>query len=445
MYTKIITTLYKVFFVGLLLQFFLQTFVTHQLGLDAEWMKYVWLRKEWVIAILWILALGHIIRNRTWKQIIASPTLGRRTLWLLATVALTAAIHIVLLWEPINTYVLAFKYDFVWFFILLVWLHSSAWLTKEIREEILLRYGKIIKRSLVAAIIWYLIIFIKPWTLKLFWYDNFMYEWSVWVQPPAAYYTLINHGLTRNQFLFERPISRWFFLTAFFPLFFMLFLYKKPLKHTWSRWILYGLNILFTFSRAAWWSWIIELVCIWLILYWKNLKKFMLYILLPIFVIIIGIWSVAYKSVFQRSYSTNGHIEMLVNGTNLYMKSPLLWHGWWRAGPASHREWWPKFNPENQFLQILIEFGALWFLPWFMLYLTLNLRGVQLVREMHKNALHAQSRSYAILLFASVSIWMIWLSASWMVLHSFSDRMIVYPFMLVFWIVWMQWLDYTKE
>jgi len=441
MYQKTIVFLYKFFFVWLLLQFFLQTFVTYKLGLDMERMTYVWLWKEAVIWCIWLLALWNIIRRKDRKQIIASPTLGWRTLWLIAAVAIAASIHLVLLWKPLNTFILAFKYDFFWFFILLVGLHSAWGISHTIRKEILMWYGRIIKRALVGALIRYAIIFIKPGTLKLFGYDNFMYEWWVSVQPPAAYYTLINHGVTRNQFLFERPISWWFFLTAFFPFFFMLFLYKKPFRTTRTRRIIYGINVLFTFSRAAWGSWIIELIAIWFFIYRKDIKKFMLYILLPIVVVLWGIWAVAYQSVFQRSYSTNWHIEMLHNWTKLYMKSPILWHGWGRAWPASHREWWPKFNPENQFLQILIEFGLLWFLPWFLVYLTLNLVWLQHIISSSKKKMKTLTQHNTTLHLASMSLWMVWLSASWMLLHSFSDRMIVYPLMLLFWIIWIQFIQ----
>ncbi|USN55712.1 MAG: hypothetical protein H6765_03865 [Candidatus Peribacteria bacterium] len=78
----------------------------------------------------------------------------------------------------------------------------------------------------------YLIIAIKPGTLKLLGYDNYVFEGTVGYQPPAAYYTEINQGLTRNQFIFERPVSRGFFLVALWALFFFLFLYRQPLSST---------------------------------------------------------------------------------------------------------------------------------------------------------------------------------------------------------------------
>ncbi|MDR2415239.1 MAG: hypothetical protein LBD75_01110 [Candidatus Peribacteria bacterium] len=46
-----------------------------------------------------------------------------------------------------------------------------------------------------------------PNGLKFFGYDHFTFEGTIGARPPAAYYTLINKGFVRNQFLFERPIS----------------------------------------------------------------------------------------------------------------------------------------------------------------------------------------------------------------------------------------------
>lgn len=445
MFKKTIIIFYKIFFIGLIVQFFLQTFVTYKLGLQQDRMQYIRLWKEGIIALLAILTLWWIIWKNKRKQLIITPTIGRWTVGLLLVVGLTVVIHIILLQQPLTTYILAFKYDFFGFFILLIWFHSSGFLDKKDRNKLIERYGYIIKRCLRLALIRYFIIFIKPGTLKLFGYDNFMYEGSVGTQPPAAYYTLINHGITRNQFLFERPISRWFFLIAFFPLFYTLFLHKQNFRTTRWRRSIYGINIAITFSRAARGAWIIQLIIVGLIIYQKNLKTFLRKILLPVWLGIVLIGGFGYKHIIQRDYSTNGHIEMLRNGTKLFAKSPLIGHGGGRAGPASHREWGPKFNPENQFLQIMIEFGLLGFLWWFLLYLTLNFIGLNKIIQFQKYSLKSLEQQKNTLLIAAMSIGMLGLSAEGMLLHSFSDRMTVYPLMLLFGIIWMQYLLLNKK
>ena len=68
---KIINTLTliaKIFFIGLLLQFFLQTFVTFKLWLDGTFRKLIWMRKE--IIIIGLLGfLGRYFRkNKNFKS-----------------------------------------------------------------------------------------------------------------------------------------------------------------------------------------------------------------------------------------------------------------------------------------------------------------------------------------------------------------------------------------
>ena len=89
------------------------------------------------------------------------------------------------------------------------------------------RYVKIIKWLLVGSIIWWLIIYFIPRLLEFAGYNKSNYEGDIGIAPPAVYYSQYNDGYVRNQFLFERPISRGFFLVALWPLFFALALKKR--------------------------------------------------------------------------------------------------------------------------------------------------------------------------------------------------------------------------
>lgn len=126
----------------------------------------------------------------------------------------------------------------------------------------------------------------------------------------------------------------------------------------------------------------------------------------------------------------------------MFAESPLFGHGGATAGPGSHREGGSKFNPENQFLQIMIEFGLIGFLGRILLYLTLNFTGLQ---ERHKKHTKDKKITPTLWRLVAMSIGMIGLSVSGMVLHSFTDRMIVYPMMLLFGIVWMQYIVKEKS
>lgn len=107
------------------------------------------------------------------------------------------------------------------------------------------------KTLLIRGLIRRGIIRLMPNLLKFAGYNQFNYEGDVGVAPPAAYYTRYDQGLVRNQFLFERPISRGFFLVAFRPLFFLLCFKNKPWGERLRRGSLYGIAVMSTFSRAA--------------------------------------------------------------------------------------------------------------------------------------------------------------------------------------------------
>jgi O-antigen ligase len=56
----------------------------------------------------------------------------------------------------------------------------------------------------------------------------------------------------------------------------------------------------------------------------------------------------------------------------MFTESPIIGKGAAYVGPGSHRDGGLAFNPENQYLQILIEFGIIGFLLWMPMYIWLN-------------------------------------------------------------------------
>jgi hypothetical protein len=142
--------------------------------------------------------------------------------------------------------------------VLLGYLLSHTLETEQLKS-IYQGYLRVLKYLLLLAILRYAVICIKPGTLKLFGYNNYIYEGQAGGQAPAAYYTHINQGIPRNQFLFERPTTRGFFLIAMWPLFYMRYLANQPIAVTRGRRVIYGINVLITFSRAARGAWFIEI------------------------------------------------------------------------------------------------------------------------------------------------------------------------------------------
>ncbi len=424
---NILIVLYKIFFVGLLLQFFLFNVMTY--GLDLWLPNRVWLWKEGIIGVLLI---GSLIRTCFHK--------GRRTFlfphsftyvqWaLFALAGLMMWIDLGVYQQSVGTLFTAIKYDILGFIIFFVALHSSAVLDATQKQHLLRWYLKGIKYLLLLAIIWYLLILIKPGTLKLFGYDNFIFEWVVGTNPPAVYYNHINQGIVRNQFLFERPISWGFFLTAFWPLFFFMCLYKQPLRYTWVWWSLYMLNVFLTFSRAARGAIIIQCVLIGLLIYRHQKRKFFMTMIVPGIFAVLALLYGGMTGLLQRGFSDKGHLAMLTQSREMIQASP--WIGLWgtSVGPGSHHGW-TAFNPENQFLQIWLEYGIGGMLLRLCIFVGLIVIGRNLWK---KDRFVFVSDSHTA--WIGLCLWLVGLGISGLVLHSFSDRMIVYPFMLMGWIL----------
>lgn len=341
---------------------------------------------------------------------------------------------VVTLWKGLSImdFIKAWKYDTIWYMIFIAIYYIAPVVSDAWWEKFIKRFLQGIKRLLILALFRYIALLLKPWVLKLFWYSTLSVEWQIWESPPAVYWTREFEWFPRNQFLFERPISRWFFLVALFPLFFTQFLQKRSLKKTRLRWGLYWLNVILTYSRAAWWSRVIELIILWAITYRKQMKFFLKKFFLPMLVILLAITRVAKDQIIHREFSNTGHIQLFLQWL-WYFKDHRI-TGMWAAsvGPWSHRAWWLNFNPENQFLQIAIEFWSIWFILRMIWYLFLHYIGRDAFRKNMQQKIFTQ-RTYRLIAF---SIWMLGLSISWMVLHSFTDRMIVYPFMLLGWIIY---------
>lgn len=414
--SRLFVGLIKVFCVWLLAHFLLHTRFTYGMGIEFDALR-AW--KELVIWALLLISVWGLFTHKQRIKVFSSPyfflIFGVVLIWIWATFL----INTLIIDGSITRRAMAMRYDYLWFILLLLGWVVSLLLPKEVSVQLLQRYGRVIKRVLFWALIRWCIVAIKPGTMKLFWFNNYVFEWTVGMQPPAVYYTHINYWLPRSQFWFERPTTFWFWLTAFFPLFFMQFLTRRRRQETRVWRCIYWLNVIVTFSRAAWWSWIIAVVlCIWMTSTLPRRKLIVRYGL-PLFLLFVLILVVWREQIALRWYSNYGHMTMVKQWRSMLVEKPLRWRGGASVWPWSHRDGGLAFNPENQFLQILIEFwkiGALprLFLWWWSIW-------VGMFSELRKNQ--------RLLAF---SLGMVTLTISWMVLHSFADRMVVYPFMLLF-------------
>lgn len=431
---KNLVVITKVFLGVLLLQFFLQTFITFRIWRDGTLWTLIWMWKEFLIVALTIFVIRFFakrVEKEKIKKMWEDFPLKRFVIVFCLTILVAFVIS--LFNSSISNFVLSIRYSMFGYFIFVLF-YVISYLFFNIKAEKLGEwYAKIMKRILWWALIRWAIIWLCPAFIELFGYNQWNYEWKVWEQPPVAYYTQYKDGFVRNQFLFERPISLWFFLVAFWPLFFALVLYRKGVKKRLVRWWLYGIILLSTFSRAAWWAWIVQTVIMFFALYRKQNKKLFLSFLIP-FVCVL--WVVTYygrDQIIYRDYSNTGHIKELVIAVNKIKEKPFLWRWAASAWPASHHLWeWKEYNPENQYLQIWIEYWLIAFVGWMALYLYLNFIGFKVFKNDYTDEKSPKELKTLSLIIFAFSLWMIGLSIEWLVLHSFVDRMIVYPFTALF-------------
>ena len=349
------------------------------------------------------------------------------------------------------TYILAFKYDFLSFLILFLFYHFGYYLKSKQIESIFKFFWKLFKIILIWWIIWYSILLTMPGLLKLFGYSRNIFDGSLMDKPPAVYLTHEKHWIARNQFIFERPISYGFFLVMFFPLFYFMYLKKQKFSKTYILWGLYVINLFSTFSRAAIWAWFVEILILGFIQFKHNYKKLFIQIILPIFVLISVIWLIFKGDFFSRKFSDSWHLALIKESLILLKEKPIFWYWPASAWPASHWYCTSKpsssicqkikqinirtqntklkwFNTENQYLQVLVEFGLVLGILWIWLFGFLGLFWLYLF--LIKTAFEVKYINY----ISWLSIWVFGLMIEWLALHSFVDRMIVYPAMLMFWL-----------
>ena len=492
----------KIFVIWLLLQFFLQTFVTFKLGQNGKFRTLFRMWKEFILLLFVIIVLRYTLSNLKWrikaiknkeninnisrklllKNIESKFVIQFIMIFLVTTIIfLLLAIWIQHVW--IKAFILSLKYDLLWFFVLGIWICLALIFFTEKDKDLLTLYHKLIIRSLWIGLFWRFIIRLMPNILRHVWYNPQIYEWTVWQNPPAAYYTKIvpfyEGSYVRNSSLFERPTSFGFWLVAFFPIFVLWFLRKKNWKDQLFPIIAFWLLILSTRSRAWIAVRVFEAMILFFILFRKHIKKY--FVLLLILAIIL-LWWLAYlwRWVMVREHSNTGHLELMKSWRNIAKENLIFWRWAWYSGPASHQLCYTDepidiytdinsihldnqrcellrkeniknqistygFNPENQYLQILMEYGIVWiiFRLWLcLIILRYTTKMIYLYYKKNKSP-YQELLYYSLLWF---EIWFIWLCTEWIVLHSLVDRMVIYPFFLLYWInIWLREKEKNKQ
>ena len=485
----------KIFVIWLLLQFFLQTFVTFQLGRDGKFWTLIRMWKEFILLIFIVSILRYIASNLKWRinaiknkenvkqvsrKLLLKNIQSKFIIQFLLIFIITTIIFLLLaVWLQhvwIKAFMLSVKYDLFWFFVFGIWICLALLFFTEKDKDLLQLYNRLIIRSLWIWLFWRFIIRLMPNILKYVWYDPQSYEWTIWHNPPAAYYTKIypffDGSYVRNSSLFERPISFGFWLVAFFPVFVLWFLRKKNRKDQLFPIIFFWLLIISTWSRAWIAIWIIEAIILFFITFRRYVKK---YFVLLLIIAIIWLWWLAYlwRWIMVREHSNTGHLELMKSWRNIAKNNLAFWRWAWYSWPASHQLCYTDepvdiyadidsiqinnqrcelirkeniknqistygFNPESQYLQVLMEYWIIWILFWLWICgVILFYTAKMIFAYRNKNKSPYQELLYYSLLW--FWIWFIWLCAEWLVLHSLVDRMVIYPFFLLYWItIWLR-------
>lgn len=424
----------KIFLIWLLLQFFLQTFVTFRLGLDWTFWKIIWMRKEIIIIGLMGFLGRYFWKQKNIKVFFEKFPLKNFVRVFLGTLVVSFLVSVCINSISIGAWIMSVKYSMMGFLIFILFFAITILFFGAREINLIKRYTRVVKTLLIGSLLWRCMIWLMPNLLKFAWYNQWNYEWDVGIAPPAAYYTRYDQWLVRNQFVFERPISRGFFLVAMWPLFFILCFKNKPLGQKFARWSLYGLAIMSTFSRAARGVWILQTIILILVQFPKKYWKMALKAFVPLILLFAVVTYFGQRQIITREFSNTGHFNEIIKAFGLVGDRPLRGQWAWTAGPASHQvEGIKAYNPENQYLQIRIEYGLLWFLGWLYLYGYLHYIAYKSYEEEKKSddKLTKKRKLYGTIVFA-FGVGILWLSIEGLVLHSFVDRMIVYPFVALF-------------
>lgn len=431
---------------GLIIHFIGINFLQFVVGIGRPWITLFSLWKEIMIALLVAWVLYYNIASyglKGWISILRQDKYFMRLFigfGILIIVTLIASAFS----SSLNHYIIAFRYDFIWVVLFLLAYQIAKIIPAQEIRTITKNYLKVMKWIVGIGLIRYFVISSIPGALRLVGYDKHVYEGTLGEKPPAVYYAALDHGAPRNQFLWERPIFYGFYLVAFWPLFFLLYLRKAPRTEAIFFGTLYVLNIFSTFSRSAWWVWVIESTLIVALLYGKLALKYLKYLLIPV----VGLGALVarkfYYEIFGsgRNFSNTGHINAFYESLEILKISWISGFGAWSAGPASH-QLGIGFNPENQYLQIWIEYGIFGFLLRLggYIYLTLSgfIRGGWNKAKTYFQDTQVLNRDNQRLVLLSCNIGLLSLAICGLVLHSLADKMVIRPLMLFYGL----WLGYT--
>lgn len=424
----------KIFLMGMVRQFLAHTIVTYGLKLPS-FLSFIWIWKEAIIWGIAIILIWFFLKNKKYRQSILSH---KRFLVILISIIVSILISLVnSLWihqQSIIDFVVSAKFNYIPLIIFVVGVAASHFLTKEQNQSIIKTAILTIKWVLIFSLFRYGILHTIPNILDRIGFSQpgMSIERVAGTPPPSLYLTEFYTGYVRNQWPFGWPLSLGFYLVALWPLFFAFQLYKKKLSDVWGRWLLYIGIVLSTYSRAARWIFLISSIFILLIVYRKHTKYIIslwIAIVIAIVIYITGWWK---SELFLRTRSDQGHLEYFFQWLVLVKNNWL--RGLWAAsvGPGSNHIAWMNqiFNPENQYMQIRLEYWLFGVISWVVAYIIIAFNSLKTWFQEWVQGFQ-KIISKETIAYMGIGISIVSLSVAGMVLHPFVDSSSAYPFMLI--------------
>lgn len=157
----------KVFFIGLLVQFFLQTFVTYQLSREGGIWSLIWLWKELLIllfagilaVVLFALCKKEGIKS-LWSRFLQLEVF-RFFVFFLVACGISFFLAVFVQKVGLGTFILSFKYNLLGFLIFLLGVGLACVLPSG-RTHFANRYQKLLKLVIYVGFIWWGVIYFIP-------------------------------------------------------------------------------------------------------------------------------------------------------------------------------------------------------------------------------------------------------------------------------------------
>ena len=442
-----ITLALKVFLMGMVRQFLAHTILTYGLKIPS-FLSFIWVWKEVIIAGVGIIIGRFVIKSAEYRRnLLSNQRAIAIIIVLILSVLMSLGNSLFIHGQSFIDFAVSAKFNYIPLIIFIVGLGASYLITEEQNKSIINTALMTIKWVLIFSILRYGILHTIPNILDRIGFSQpgLSIERTAGTPPPSLWLTEFYTGYVRNQWPFGWPLSLGFYLAAMRPLFYGLVLHKKNLSDTRGRRLLYIGIVLSTYSRAARGIFLISSVFIALVVY-RKYTKYIITLWLTAFVAV-GLY-IAWggkSELFLRTWSDKGHIEYFFQWLDLVKQHWLRWLWAASVGPAAnHIEGVDKvFNPENQYMQIWLEYGLLWVLSWILSYITILFSPLKKWFSVRTSRIQ-KNLSGNTISYMGIGISIISLSIAGMVLHPFVDSSSIYPFMLISGIIYGYYHQYTK-